>query len=184
MQIHCAPCTSSQIDTLKAAAVVPAFADQCGLITKSDAERLISYLNTPCLVDEGNEIRVEVDTLASLSPLCQRRHRATSSSTPSSPKSLPTEQEDTLGSEQFQRPSSADDCVKNIAPFKKIKEPFSESDNIEPNKNEKLVRSSVSPMCLEAIRSSAQQQMSMSTEEDREVMNIIAYRLIITILQI
>ena len=44
LQIHCAPCTSSQLATLKNAGVLPVAANQCGLMTKSDAERLTSYL--------------------------------------------------------------------------------------------------------------------------------------------
>ena len=44
LQIHCAPCSSSQLGALKAAGVLPVAAHQCGLITKSDAERLTSYL--------------------------------------------------------------------------------------------------------------------------------------------
>ncbi len=44
LQIHCAPCSGSQLAALKAAGVLPVTAYQCGLITKSDAERLTSYL--------------------------------------------------------------------------------------------------------------------------------------------
>ena len=44
LQIHCAPCSSSQLVALKSAGVLPVAAHQCGLITKSDAERLTSYL--------------------------------------------------------------------------------------------------------------------------------------------
>ena len=44
LQIHCAPCSSSQLIALKTGGYLPVGAQQCGLITKSDAERLTSYL--------------------------------------------------------------------------------------------------------------------------------------------
>jgi hypothetical protein len=44
LQVHCAPASASQLLALKAARVLPVGAHQCGLITKSDAERLTSFL--------------------------------------------------------------------------------------------------------------------------------------------
>ncbi len=46
LQIHVAPATTQQMVVLKGAGVLPIAAHQCGLITKSDAERLASFLNT------------------------------------------------------------------------------------------------------------------------------------------
>ena len=44
LQIYCATCTPDQLQVLKDAKVLPETAYQCGLITKSDAERLCAYL--------------------------------------------------------------------------------------------------------------------------------------------
>jgi len=44
LQIFCSTCTPSQLAALKLARVLPISAAQCGLITKSDAERLCSLL--------------------------------------------------------------------------------------------------------------------------------------------
>ncbi len=44
LQIHCAPCTPAQLLALKDAGVLPLSVHQCGLITRTDAERLTSYL--------------------------------------------------------------------------------------------------------------------------------------------
>lgn len=44
LQIYCSTCSEDQMAALKAAAVIPGTACQCGLITKSDAERLITLL--------------------------------------------------------------------------------------------------------------------------------------------
>ena len=43
-QIYCSTCTPEQMDVLKNSAIIPISASQCGLITKSDAERLVSML--------------------------------------------------------------------------------------------------------------------------------------------
>ena len=42
--IHVAPATNQQMSALKSKGVLPVTAHQCGLITKSDAERLAAYL--------------------------------------------------------------------------------------------------------------------------------------------
>ncbi len=44
LQIFCSTCTPEQLDKLKLAKIIPLTASQCGLITKSDAERLSSML--------------------------------------------------------------------------------------------------------------------------------------------
>jgi hypothetical protein len=44
LQIYCATCTPEQLQVLKDAKVLPETAYQCGLITKSDSERLCAYL--------------------------------------------------------------------------------------------------------------------------------------------
>ena len=51
--IHVAPATNQQLSALKAAKVLPETAYQCGLITKSDAERLAAYLVTSKLGPEA-----------------------------------------------------------------------------------------------------------------------------------
>ena len=44
LQIYCSTCTPEQLDVLKLSKIIPNTASQCGLITKSDAERLCSRL--------------------------------------------------------------------------------------------------------------------------------------------
>ena len=44
LQIYCSTCTPEQLDVLKIAKIIPDKAPTCGLITKSDAERLCSRL--------------------------------------------------------------------------------------------------------------------------------------------
>lgn len=45
LQINCAPCTAEQLDSLKASpAILPRTAASCGLVTKTDAQRLCSTL--------------------------------------------------------------------------------------------------------------------------------------------
>ena len=44
LQIYCATCSPEQLQVLKESKVLPETAYQCGLITKSDAERLCSFL--------------------------------------------------------------------------------------------------------------------------------------------
>lgn len=44
LQIYCATCSPDQLQVLKDSKVLPETAYQCGLITKSDAERLCSFL--------------------------------------------------------------------------------------------------------------------------------------------
>lgn len=44
LQIYCPTCSNQQLSILKKAEILPNTAYQCGLITKSDAERLCSYL--------------------------------------------------------------------------------------------------------------------------------------------
>jgi len=44
LQIFCSTCSADQLQVLKDATVLPVTAHQCGLITKSDAERLCSHL--------------------------------------------------------------------------------------------------------------------------------------------
>ena len=44
LQIFCSTCSPAQLAALKLARVLPISAAQCGLITKSDAERLCSLL--------------------------------------------------------------------------------------------------------------------------------------------
>ena len=44
LQIFCSTCSKEQLQVLKDAKVLPVAAHQCGLITKSDAERLCSHL--------------------------------------------------------------------------------------------------------------------------------------------
>ena len=47
LQIFCSSCTPTQLASLKLARVLPISATQCGLITKSDAERLCTLLLAP-----------------------------------------------------------------------------------------------------------------------------------------
>jgi len=60
LQIHIAPCTSNQLLALKSRGILPLAANQCGLITKSDSERLISYLGlTYNGGDDDNEVTID-----------------------------------------------------------------------------------------------------------------------------
>uniref|UniRef100_A0A914VLF0 C-SKI SMAD4-binding domain-containing protein n=1 Tax=Plectus sambesii TaxID=2011161 RepID=A0A914VLF0_9BILA len=44
LNIHCSVCSREQLETLKVTGVMPMAADSCGLITKTDAERLVHSL--------------------------------------------------------------------------------------------------------------------------------------------
>ena len=44
LQIYCSTCSPAQLEALKARKILPITAYQCGLITKSDAERLCASL--------------------------------------------------------------------------------------------------------------------------------------------
>ena len=44
LQIYCSTCSPAQLEALKARKILPITAYQCGLITKSDAERLCAGL--------------------------------------------------------------------------------------------------------------------------------------------
>ncbi len=44
MRIYCSTCSPDQLDALKTRKILPITAYQCGLITKSDAERLAAFL--------------------------------------------------------------------------------------------------------------------------------------------
>ena len=52
LQIHIAPASNNQLIALKSRDALPLAAHQCGLITKSDAERLISFLGMICVKGE------------------------------------------------------------------------------------------------------------------------------------
>ncbi|KAK9721096.1 SKI/SNO/DAC family [Popillia japonica] len=46
LQIYCSQCTPEQLNVLKSHGILPSTAPTCGLITKTDAERLCSALST------------------------------------------------------------------------------------------------------------------------------------------
>ena len=46
LQIHHVLCSKSELSTLKGAGVIPPAEDESALITKTDAERLVSYFKT------------------------------------------------------------------------------------------------------------------------------------------
>ncbi|XP_071450530.1 ski oncogene-like isoform X2 [Hetaerina americana] len=48
LQIFCSRCNPTQLEVLKVASILPASAPSCGLITKTDAERLVSALLHRC----------------------------------------------------------------------------------------------------------------------------------------
>jgi hypothetical protein len=57
LQINCSRCTAEQLDSLKAApAILPRTAASCGLITKTDAQRLCSALLRRGLNDSGSAL--------------------------------------------------------------------------------------------------------------------------------
>lgn len=60
--IHVAPATNQQLSALKGANVLPVTASQCGLITKSDAERLAAYLMTSKHQSSSNAIEARLSS--------------------------------------------------------------------------------------------------------------------------
>ena len=46
LQIHHVLCSKAELSTLKGAGVIPPAEDESALITKTDAERLVSYFKT------------------------------------------------------------------------------------------------------------------------------------------
>ena len=59
--IHVAPATNQQMSALKGAGVLPVTAHQCGLITKSDAERLAAYLMTSKAGSPGSGVNESLE---------------------------------------------------------------------------------------------------------------------------
>nr|SVE76061.1 EOG090X0EYT [Daphnia hispanica] len=60
LQINCSPCTAEQLDSLKASpAILPRSAASCGLITKTDAQRLCSALLRRGINETGAGTAVE-----------------------------------------------------------------------------------------------------------------------------
>ncbi|MCP9262312.1 Ski oncogene [Dirofilaria immitis] len=57
LNIHISVASQQQLDTLKLAGVMPMTADSCGLVTKSDAERLVAKLLPQC---SGYRLRTDV----------------------------------------------------------------------------------------------------------------------------
>ena len=132
MHIHCAPCTSSQLDILKRSGIIPSSADQCGLITKSDVERLISYLNSfDCTTTGKNTSSHDLSSNHS-SPNPQKRKRLASSSTPSRP-SLELAQENISATDALQS-SNVGKNLKNDFP-KSNDQKFCESSPREEDEN-------------------------------------------------
>jgi hypothetical protein len=65
LQIFCSRCTNDQLEVLKATAVIPASAPSCGLITKTDAERLCAallYSNPPKAFISANALMKQLFT--------------------------------------------------------------------------------------------------------------------------
>ena len=132
MHIHCAPCTSPQLDILKRSSIIPSSADQCGLITKSDVERLISYLNSFDCTSKGKNTSSHEISLNHSSPNPQKRKRLDSSSTPSR-RSLEIAQENISATDDLQ---SNNVCKSSKNDFPKSNEQkFSESSPREEDEN-------------------------------------------------
>ena len=72
LQIHCAPCSAGQLLALRSAGFLPLAAHQCGLITKSDAERLTSYL----MLRYNDNNRKNLGNLKLTSPLQQQHEQS------------------------------------------------------------------------------------------------------------
>lgn len=64
LQIYCSRCTRSQLEELKISGILPRNAPSCGLITQTDAERLVSalLLRPDCVVDDIYDKSVKKDT--------------------------------------------------------------------------------------------------------------------------
>ena len=143
MQIHCAPCTPSQLASLKRGCIIPSSADQCGLITKSDVERLISYLNSSDLNDKDKQSSAEDRTSRISSPIPHKRARIPTPSSPSRPHSV-SSQESAVTTDIYQKVENK----KVKADYSKVDEQFEQSFRKEDCDN-------ASPIaCLEAIPSS------------------------------
>ena len=158
MQIHCAPCTPSQLASLKRGSIIPSSADQCGLITKSDVERLISYLNSSDLNDKDKKSTTEDRASSISSPTPHKRARIPSPSSPSRPQSV-SSQESAVTTDIYQKVENQ----KVKADYSKVDEQFEQSFRKEDSDN-------ASPIaCLEAIPSSPNcTQKEARYEEDKK----------------
>ena len=132
MHIHCAPCTSPQLDILKRSSIIPSSADQCGLITKSDVERLISYLNSFDCTSKGKNTSSHDISSNHSSPNPQKRKRLASSSTPSR-HSLELAQENISATDGLQS-SNVCENLQNDFP-KSNEQKFCESSPREEDEN-------------------------------------------------
>ena len=82
--------------TLKAENVIPNSADQCGLIRKSDVERLISYLKTSDTKDKDKESNNDECRLDSVSPTGRKRSQSPFSSGPPTRSTSALSQENSM----------------------------------------------------------------------------------------
>ena len=159
MQIHCAPCTTSQLAALKRGSIIPSSADQCGLITKSDVERLISYLKSSDLMDKDKNSIAE-DVLPKItSPSPQKRVRTLSPSSPSRPLSG-LAQENIKPTEIYENKKGTEDFPK--AEGTKFGESYRKEND----------ESMLSNACMEAIPTSpVHKQKETCFEKDNKVIN-------------
>lgn len=67
LQIYCSRCTRDQLEELKISGILPKNAPSCGLITQTDAERLVSALLSSCMDKTcNNKVIIENDNLVRL----------------------------------------------------------------------------------------------------------------------
>ena len=170
MHIHCAPCTSSQLAILKRNNIIPSSADQCGLITKSDVERLISYLNSSDLIHKDSKNSSDDTSTIHSSPNVQKREGNSSTSTPSRPPSETSH--DNVSTSDVLQGSNANKHSNNDFP-KSNEEKFS-GPSLRPQDQK-----SPSYACMEPIPNSPSDRQIKETsyEKDKKV-RIMFYSLI------
>ena len=159
MQIHCAPCTASQLSALKQDSIIPSSADQCGLITKSDVERLISYLNASDFMEKEKRSITEDGPSNITSPSPQKRLRTSSPSSPS--RSLSVVSQENVGSTEIYE-NGNEKAKETVSKAEGMK--FGESHRKEDDEN------TLSNACMEAIPTSpVHQQEETCLDNDNKV---------------
>ena len=167
LQIHCAPCTSIQISVFKSNGVIPPTADKCGLITKSDVERLISYLHMADLMDKDKEnIAVGGDAASCSRTVQRKRSRDSSASTPTKAISA-SSQELSVTTET----SEYNPLLKKARNDSSLETESSKLDVLSYTKHESI---SESNLCMEVTPSTVSQQVDTSLEPDKMV-SIVCY---------
>ena len=130
---------------------MPPTANQCGLIRKTDAERLTSYLSTSAAHGESTEGGKVEDSLSVSSPNCRKRRRNSSvSSLSSSPALLDGTVTPNAPAQEITERSAGEDCNLTI---KRSKASPSDISSVSPNVSTQTAKPDppAANECMEAI---------------------------------